>query len=135
MKTTVQTLAVLAFAAAVTTPALAAGSHADHDHSTPEGMAQHMQMMQSMPGMQAASPTAAAGRHETDGVVRKIDAAASKITLRHGPIPNLGMGAMTMGYQVKDKAMLDGLKDGDAVRFTAERVDGVYTVTHLERTR
>lgn len=132
MKTTVQTLAVLAFAAALATPALAAGSHAGHDHSTPEGMAQHMQMMQSM---QAASPTATAGQHETDGVVRKIDVAAGKITLRHGPIPNLGMGAMTMAYQVKDKAMLDGLKDGDAVRFTAERVDGVYTVTRLERAR
>jgi len=43
------------------------------------------------------------------------------------------MGAMTMVYAVKDKAMLDGLKAGDKVRFAAEKVDGSYIVTRIEK--
>jgi Cu/Ag efflux protein CusF len=43
--------------------------------------------------------------------VRKIDAATGKITLKHGPIANLGMSAMTMAFPVKDPAMLKGLKE------------------------
>ena len=125
----------LALAATLSTPALAEQSQADHDHSAPEGMAQHMQMMQ---GMNASAPAAAApsgaqSEHQTFGVVRKIDLANGKITLRHGPIPALGMGAMTMNYRVRDKALLDGLKAGDTVEFSAKQIDGAYTVTSLKR--
>lgn len=125
---------LLTLIAALCTPALAAPSHADHDHSTPEGMAQHMQMMQGMPASApaAAAPSGAQGEHQTFGVVRKIDAVNGKITLRHGPIPALGMGAMTMNYRVRDKALLDGLKAGDTVEFSAQQIDGAYTVTTLK---
>ena len=132
MKNSFQTLATLTLSAALAAPALATGSHADHDHSTPEGMAQHMQMMQDMPGMTATAQSAS-DQPQTEGVVRKIDLAAGKITLRHGAIPGMGMGAMTMVYAVKDKAMLDGLKAGDKVRFAAEKVDGSYIVTRIEK--
>lgn len=123
VKNTLQTIAVLTLSAALAAPALAAESHADHDHSTPQGMAQHMQMMQ------AAS--AAAGAHQTEGLVRKIDLAAGKITLRHGAMP--GMAAMTMVYRVQNKALLDGIQAGDTVQFSAEKIDGADTVTALAR--
>lgn len=67
--------------------------------------------------------------------VRRIDPAAGKITLKHGEIRSLDMPPMTMVFQVRDKAQLEGLKPGDAVRFTADKVNGAYTVTHIEAAR
>ena len=40
---------------------------------------------------------------------------------------------MTMGFDVADARMLDGLKVGDKVRFQAEMVKGKATVIELER--
>ena len=68
----------------------------------------------------------------TDGEVRKVDLDSTKITLRHGEIKNLGMPGMTMVFQVKDPAMLDKVKIGDKVRFSAERMNGALTVTNIE---
>lgn len=67
----------------------------------------------------------------TDGEVRKVDMDSKKITLRHGEIKNLGMPGMTMVFQVKDPAMLDKVKAGDKVRFTAEKINGAFTVMTL----
>jgi len=67
-----------------------------------------------------------------DGEVRKVDKEAGKITLRHGPIPNLEMPEMTMVFRVKDPAMLEQVKAGDKIRFAAEKIGGLYTVTRLE---
>ena len=68
----------------------------------------------------------------TDGEIRKIDADAKKLTIRHGEIKHLGMPAMTMVFQVKDAAMLDKVKVGDKVRFTTEKISGAYTVTDID---
>lgn len=68
----------------------------------------------------------------TLGEVKKIDKEAGKITLKHGPIQNLDMPAMTMVFRVKDQAMLDGLKIGDKVRFMAEKSNGAIVVTMVE---
>lgn len=67
-----------------------------------------------------------------DGEVRKIDKDQAKITLKHGPISNLEMPGMTMVFRVKDPAMLDKVKEGDKVRFTANKVGGYITVTSIE---
>ncbi|NML59833.1 RND transporter [Massilia sp. RP-1-19] len=67
----------------------------------------------------------------TDGEVKKADKEAGKITLRHGELKNLGMGAMTMVFRVKDPAMLTQVKAGDKVKFVAERVNGAFTVVQL----
>jgi Cu/Ag efflux protein CusF len=67
--------------------------------------------------------------------VRKVDKDAKKITLRHGPIPNLDMPAMSMVFQVKDPAMLDQVKAGDKIRFEAEKIEGQYTLTRIEAAR
>ncbi len=68
----------------------------------------------------------------TEGEVRRIDKDANKLTLRHGPIENLGMPPMTMVFQVKYPALLDKVKVGDKVKFRAEKISGVYAVTHVE---
>jgi len=68
----------------------------------------------------------------TEGEVRKIDTGTQKLTIRHGPIPNLGMAAMTMNFYVADPAWLTSLSPGDRIRFAAERVDGRLTIVTLE---
>jgi len=68
------------------------------------------------------------------GEVRKIDETAGKITLKHGPIKNLGMDqGMTMAFRVKDPAMLKEVKVGDKVEFEAEQGASGYTVTKLQK--
>jgi Cu(I)/Ag(I) efflux system protein CusF len=71
-----------------------------------------------------------------DGQVVKIDPSAGKITIRHGPIPKLGMEqGMTMVFKAGDGATLKTLKPGDRVKFDAEQVNGQFTVTTIEKTR
>ena len=71
----------------------------------------------------------------SDGEVRKVDKEQGKVTMRHGPIQNLEMPGMTMVFKVADPKMLDKVKEGDKVRFTADRVGGAITVTHIEPVR
>ena len=66
------------------------------------------------------------------GEVRKVDKDAGKLTLKHAPIPNLDMPDMTMVFLVQEPAMLDRVKAGDKVRFSAEKVGGQYTVVRIE---
>jgi Cu/Ag efflux protein CusF len=65
-------------------------------------------------------------------VVKKVDKGAGKVTIRHEPLVNLGMPKMTMVFRVKDPSILDRLKEGDKIRFVAEKVDGVFTVMSFE---
>ena len=81
------------------------------------------------------TPPAAQSTVMTDGVVRRIDPATGKLTLRHGPIVNLDMPAMTMVFRVQSPDLLNSVKVGDAVKFHAELVGGVYTVTAIEVAR
>ncbi len=71
----------------------------------------------------------------TDGVVRKIDKGSGKITIKHGEIKNLGMPPMTMVFRVKDGALLDQLKEGDAIRFHVEAINGINTVLRIEHVK
>jgi len=80
-------------------------------------------------------PAAAASAGLTEGEVRKIDKAAGKVTIKHGPMPKFDMPAMTMVYRVKDKAMLDQLKPGDKIKFDADGVGGEFTVLRLEKVK
>jgi Cu/Ag efflux protein CusF len=67
------------------------------------------------------------------GEIRKVDAAAGKLTIKAGPIENLGMEAMTMVFKVKDPAMISQVKVGDKIDFEAEEVNGVATLTRLQK--
>lgn len=84
---------------------------------------------------QAAAPatdSAAVAAPLSQGEVRKIDPAAQKITLRHGPIQSVGMPPMTMVFKVQEAALLEGVKVGDKVRFQVEKQGTQYVVTELQ---
>jgi Cu/Ag efflux protein CusF len=71
-----------------------------------------------------------------EGQVTKIDESAGKITLRHGPIKKFGMDeGMTMVFKAQDPAMLKTVKVGDKVKFDADRVNGQFTVTKIEKSK
>ena len=91
----------------------------------------------------ATAPTAPIVKQEmaksnlsmTAAEVRKIDLENKKVTLKHGEIKNLDMPGMTMVFQVKDLAMLESVKTGDKVMFTADKVDGAFTVLSIEKAK
>lgn len=71
-----------------------------------------------------------------DGQVTKIDASASKITIRHGPIKKFDMeDGMTMVFRAQDPAMLTAVKPGDKVKFDAEHVNGQFIVTTIQKAK
>jgi Cu/Ag efflux protein CusF len=102
-------LATLALAAA-TLPALGQTDHSKH------------------PPSKKAAATAA----PTAGVVKKVDPARGEVTIAHDEIRNLDMPRMTMAFKVKDPAWLGKLKVGDAIRFTADTVNGELTLVSYE---
>ena len=75
----------------------------------------------------------AQGTPTVSGTVEKVDTTEGKITIDHGPIPNLNMDAMTMVFRAQDPAMLKQVKAGDKVQFTADRVNGQISVTSIKK--
>ena len=71
-----------------------------------------------------------------DGQVIKIDQAAGKITIKHGPLKQFGMDEdMTMVYRAANPAMLTVIKPGDKIKFAPDRVNDQFTVTKIEKAR
>jgi Cu/Ag efflux protein CusF len=93
------------------------------------------------PQVQAAAPAKPAAQAPASplptvsGTVEKVDAGAGKVTIDHGPIPNLNMDAMTMVFRAQDPALLQGMKEGDKVQFQADRVNGQISVVRIETGR
>jgi Cu(I)/Ag(I) efflux system periplasmic protein CusF len=103
-------LPCLVAAALAAAPALAADDHAAHH---------------------VAAADASQAQALSEGEVRKVDKGAGKLTIKHGPLANLDMPPMTMVFRVKEPALLDRVRVGDAIRFRAEKVGGNYTVTEI----
>lgn len=112
MKSVIAT-AFIVLTATFTASAIAAEGHPDHG------------------AMHAAAPATAA---MTDGLIKKVDKPAGKVTISHGPLPN-GMPAMTMVFRVKDAPWLDQMKNGDKIRFMADNVNGTMTLVHFEKAK
>jgi Cu/Ag efflux protein CusF len=79
-----------------------------------------------------SSASALLAAEYTKGVVKKVDAKTEKVTIKHEDLKNLGMPGMTMVFSVADKSMLDKLKQGKAIEFVADRVNGKLTVTEVK---
>jgi Cu(I)/Ag(I) efflux system protein CusF len=78
----------------------------------------------------------AAAQDLVSGEVKKVDLSAGKISIKHGPFKKFDMeDGMTMVYRVQDPAMLQAVKAGDKIRFDAEKVNGQFTVTRMEKAR
>ncbi|HUG79854.1 MAG TPA: copper-binding protein [Burkholderiales bacterium] len=67
-----------------------------------------------------------------DGVVLAVDKSSNAVTISHGPLQNLGMPPMTMGFQVGDPALLERIEPGDKVRFHVDVIGGAFTVMSIE---
>ncbi|MFP6850817.1 MAG: copper-binding protein [Pseudomonas sp.] len=78
------------------------------------------------------APAASSATATSQGEVRKIDTANQKVTLRHGPLANLGMPPMTMVFKVQDAAQLEGLKVGDKVSFVAQQQGSQFVARELQ---
>lgn len=104
-------MAVVAAALASAAPAFADDAH----HPAKDAVAK------------AAPPAAAA---LTEGTVKKVDQAAGKVTLAHGPLN--GMPGMTMVFRVKEAAWIGKMKEGQKIRFAAADINGAMTVVRFE---
>ena len=83
--------------------------------------------------MAVFSTVAVAQTVPVDGEILKIDPDQNKVTVKHGPIKNLDMDAMTMVFAVADPAMLKAVKAGDNIKFEVDRVNCRLTVTKMEK--
>ncbi len=83
----------------------------------------------------AISSTVALAQAATaDGEIKKIDQAAGKVTVHHGPIKAFDMpDPMTMVYRVKDPSMLKGFKVGEKIKFDADHETGGFTITKMQK--
>jgi Cu(I)/Ag(I) efflux system periplasmic protein CusF len=68
----------------------------------------------------------------TDGEIKKLDKESGKVTIKHGEIKDLDMPPMTMVFRVKDPSMLEKVKVGDKINFSADKINGNFTVTEFE---
>ncbi len=80
---------------------------------------------------QTPAAPAATAADLTDGEVRRIDAAASKLTIKHGEIKHLDMPPMTMVFTAAEPGLLNNLKVGDKIRFVVEQQQGKLIVTRI----
>lgn len=81
-------------------------------------------------GTKPAAGTQAA--HKATGVVKKVDAKAGTVTLAHDPVKSLKWPAMTMGFTVKDKSLLDKLAAGKKVEFEFVQQGKDYVITGVK---
>jgi len=69
---------------------------------------------------------------QASGEVRRVDAAAGKVTIKHGAIADLQLPAMSLVYRASPDLLRD-IKPGDKVTFTAKREGDRYVVTKIRK--
>ena len=80
----------------------------------------------------SASLSAAGARAMASAEVLKVYRKEKRLLLKHGPIENIHMDAMTMEFGVADRKLLSRVKPGDKIRFDVKRAGDDYLVTTLE---
>jgi Cu(I)/Ag(I) efflux system protein CusF len=99
---------------------------------------QGMEMKGDMKGMDmkgsggVSKAPQAHGNHRAVGVVKKADRQAGTVTLAHEPVKTMNWPAMTMTFQVKDKAMLDKLAEGKKVEVEFEERGKEHVITGVK---
>ena len=92
-----------------------------------------MQRLLTVLGATLLTATALAQSPTASGEVTRLDKEGRRVTLKHGELKGLDMPPMTMIFRVRDAKLLDGVAVGDRIRFTAEKLDGQYTLTALSK--
>jgi Cu(I)/Ag(I) efflux system protein CusF len=92
------------------------------------------QKMDDMKGADMGKEPAAGApmAHVATGTVKKVDATARLVTFAHEPVKSMNWPAMTMGFQVKDKMLLDKLAVGKKVDFEFVQEAKGYVVTSVK---
>jgi Cu/Ag efflux protein CusF len=71
-----------------------------------------------------------------NGQVTRVDEPAGKITIKHGPMPKFQLDeGHTMVFRAQDPEMLKQVRAGDRIRFEADRVNGQFTVTKIQKAK
>lgn len=70
--------------------------------------------------------------HETSGVVKKVDPKKGMVMLAHEPVASLNWPAMTMGFQVKERSLLEKMTVGKNVDVTFVKEGKNYVVTSVK---
>ena len=70
--------------------------------------------------------------HKAVGVVKNIDPKAGTVTLAHDPVKSLNWPAMSMGFQVKDKMLLDKLAVDKKVEVEFVQQGKDYVITSVK---
>ena len=92
-------------------------------------------------GSQAAAAIAGSGpapdaagykNYPAVGIIRGFQSDNKVVVIEHQDIPGL-MKGMTMGFELKDPALAQGFKAGDAVDFTLSVKDSDFLVTALKK--
>jgi Cu/Ag efflux protein CusF len=83
-----------------------------------------------MPGMKDTKGKAAKTATGT-GTVSALNAEGRRVTLNHGPMPEINWPAMKMEFPVASSVDLSKLKTGDKVRFTVSGSGSNYTVQSI----
>jgi Cu(I)/Ag(I) efflux system periplasmic protein CusF len=101
-------------------------------HAQSQGMG-GMDMKGDMKGMDMKSEKKAKSQtHKGSGTVSKVDSEKGTVTIAHGPVESMKWPAMTMTFKVKDKKMLDKVKQGQKVDFSFVQSGKDYTITQLK---
>jgi len=87
-----------------------------------------------MKGMDVGKKPAAGAQaaHKATGVVKKVDPKTGTVTLAHDPVRSLNWPAMTMGFQFKDKVLLDKLQPGKKIEFEFMQQGKDYVITAVK---
>ena len=83
-----------------------------------------------LPGLSVLAQTGTA--HPATGVVKSVDRAKSIVMLAHDPVKSLKWPAMTMGFTVKEKSLLDKLQPGKKVEFEFVQQGRDYVITSVK---
>lgn len=70
--------------------------------------------------------------YQASGTVTKVDAAAGRITIAHGPVQALKWPAMTMTFGVGDNALLQRAQPGKKVDFQFAKQGSDYVITRID---
>jgi Cu/Ag efflux protein CusF len=96
-------------------------------------MTRYLKMSLSAFALVLGSATASAQSASADGVIRKLDLEAQRVLIKHGEWQGVSMMAMTMPFQVRDKALLQDLKVNDTVHFSMEPDGRDWVITQIAR--
>ncbi len=80
----------------------------------------------------AAQSTTHTTSYKATGTITKVDAAAGRVTIAHGPVQQLKWPAMTMSFGVGDRALLERARPGKKVDFRFAKQGSDYVITSID---